>query len=172
MYNTAILQRGLASVSLQIALEVYPITNDPVNFATGRTVPRFVTIHKLQEVPPSDTFSPALPPAILCPWQKKKIQLCPLSWIWITSQMTSVTRQIQGTQFFLTLAFLSLCLFLKSAGTPLQNISNSEAELMGRKRQTQDTAGSLAEMLSWSITEKLEIMFRISFKNKFCKSSA
>lgn len=95
MYNTAILQRGLASVSLQIALEVYPITNDPVNFATGRTVPCFVTIHKLQEVPPSDTFSPALPPAILCPWQKKKIQLCPLSWI--TSQMTSVTRQIQGT---------------------------------------------------------------------------
>lgn len=92
MYNTAILQRGLASVSLQIALEVYPITNDPC----------FVTIHKLQEVPPSDTFSPALPPAILCPWQKKKIQLCPLSWIWITSQMTSVTRQIQGTQFFLT----------------------------------------------------------------------
>lgn len=162
MYNTAILQRGLASVSLQIALEVYPITNDPC----------FVTIHKLQEVPPSDTFSPALPPAILCPWQKKKIQLCPLSWIWITSQMTSVTRQIQGTQFFLTLAFLSLCLFLKSAGTPLQNISNSEAELMGRKRQTRDTVGSLAEMLSWSITEKLEIMFRISFKNKFCKSSA
>lgn len=77
-----------------------------------------------------------------------------------------------GNSQFLTLAFLSLCLFLKSAGIPLQNISNSEAELMGRKRQTQDTAGSLAEMLSWSITEKLEIKFRISFKNKFCKSSA
>jgi len=68
-----------------------------------------------------------------------------------------------GKSQLLTPAFLGLPLFLKSAGVLLQNISKSEVELMGTKRQTWDTAGSLEDMLSQSITQKVEIKFRISF---------
>lgn len=96
---------------------------------------------------------------------RRKIQVCPP--IWITSQMTLMTRQMQGTHwFFLTLGFLGLPLFLKSAGGPLQNNSKSETELRGIKRQTWGTAGNLTDMLSRSITQKLEIKFKISFKKK------
>lgn len=72
----------------------------------------------------------------------------------------------------MTLAFLGLPLFLKSAGGPLQNNSKSETELRGRKIQTWGTAGNLTDMLSRSITQKLEIKLKISFKKKkkFCKS--
>lgn len=68
-----------------------------------------------------------------------------------------------GKSQLLAPAFLGLPLFLKSAGVLLQNISKSEVELMGTKRQTWDTAGSLEDMLSQSITQKVEIKFRISF---------
>lgn len=46
------------------------------------------------------------------------------------------------------------------------NTLESESELMGRKRQTWDTAGNLTDMLNQSITRILEIKFKISLKRK------
>lgn len=75
--------------------------------------------------------------------------------------------------FLLTLAFLGLYFFLKSAGVPLQNISKSDAKLMGKKKgQTWDRAGNLTDMLSQTTTQKLEIKFKFSFKKKVLHKSS
>lgn len=66
-------------------------------------------------------------------------------------------REAGNSPFFLTLAFLGLPSLLKSAGVPLQNISESESELVGRTGQTWDTAGNLTDMLNQSINSDIEI---------------
>lgn len=117
------------------------------------------------------SFSPALCPAILWLGHEKKNK-------GLSTKLDNLPNDAYdktdagNSLFFLTLAFLGLPLFLKSAGVPLQNISKSEAELMGRERQTWDTAGNLTDMLSQSMTQKLEIKFKISFQKKKKKKSS